>query len=152
MNLTWTELTDLMRETDSNMPTERSMINLQPPASSDPHLPTTHAEPPPYPSSPSLALSVSLSFSSRSPSTSDAIPYQPRVLLSSHSDTKAVGVLLLREELGEGLGAGGLGGGRRRVCTLDVPILTWPPWGYTHDKHQISLTKTAVPQRRTWHG
>lgn len=49
-------------------------------------------------------------------------------------------------EFGGRFGRGG------RVCILDVPILTWPPWGYTHDKHQISLTKTAVPQRRSWHG
>lgn len=62
-------------------------------------------------------------------------------------------VLLLREEFWRKVWEGGGWQQRRgRVCILDVPILTWPPWGYTHDKHQISLTKTAVPQRRSWHG
>lgn len=111
---------------------------------SPPHTPSLLPAPP-LP----IALSLYPCHSPPAPPTSDAIRYQPGVLLSSHSDTKAAWALLLREELEEGLG---VGVGRRRVCILDVPILTWPPWGYTHDKHQISLTKTAVPQRRSWHG
>lgn len=56
------ELTELMRETASNtsIQTPMVMINLRPPTFSDPHLPTTHTEPPP---SPSHTLSVTLSLS-----------------------------------------------------------------------------------------
>lgn len=117
VNLTWTELTDPMREPDSNMPTERSMINLQPPTSSDPHLPAAHAEPPPCSSSPPHTLSVSLSLSSRSPSTSDAIRYQPGVLFpfrhkgSTNAVARGVG-----GRFGRGWGGWRRGGGVHPGC------------------------------------
>lgn len=88
-----------------------------PPASCDPHLPTTHGEPPPCSSSPSLCIPVIL-LSLPLHVWCNPLPTQSASFLPFRHKGS---VSAAAEERGAG-GRFGRGWGRRRECILDVPI------------------------------
>lgn len=135
------------------MPTERSMINLQP-------SPRLLWSPPPHRTRRASSL---LLLSAPSPSVSPVILLSlPLNVWCNPLPTRSASFLPFRHK-GSVSAVAEKGGGRcwRKIWERGGGggCASWmcqsshgPPWGYTHDKHQISLTKTAVPQRWSWHG